>query len=143
MIEASRFGTPPDGWIGQGTTNAQFTLQPYTHSPGINSLYNNANVHRFTLENKDNITLTMVWTGPNQPVTFNAYYGIHDLAQVKNEAPAITWTTSGGIGPHSRPEPADSEFWPTNGALESVETATKPRSCRQLRSRGDHQEVPV
>ena len=30
MIEASRFGTPPNGWIGMGTTNAQFTLQPYT-----------------------------------------------------------------------------------------------------------------
>ena len=51
------------------------------------------NVHRITLENRDNITLTMVWKGPNQPVTFNAYYGIHDLAKVKSMTPAATWTT--------------------------------------------------
>ncbi len=105
MIEASRFGTPPDGWIGQGTTNAQFTIQPYTHAPGLDSLYENVNVHRITLDNSDNITLTMVWKGQNQPVTFSAYYGIHDLDQVKSMAPAITWTTSGGSDPTAGQNP--------------------------------------
>ncbi len=105
MIEASRFGTPPNGWIGKGTTNGQFTLQPYTHSPGINSLYDNVNVNRFTMENKADITLTMVWKGANQPVTFNEYYGVHNLNEVKGLTPNITWTTSGGSDPAAGQNP--------------------------------------
>ena len=126
MIEASRFGTPPNGWYGDGTTNAQFTLQPYTHPPGVNSLYNNVNVHRFTMKTTDDITLTMVWKGANQPVTFNEYYGIHDLNQVAGLRPSITWTTSGGTDPQRRAEPLDSELRPANHPLEPLEAAAEP-----------------
>jgi hypothetical protein len=98
MVEASRFGTSPNGWIGD-PTNAQFAIQPYTHSPGINSLYNNVNVHRITLDNSNDIALAMVWKGANQPVTFYAYYGIKDLDQLKTATPAVAWTTTASQNP--------------------------------------------
>jgi len=100
MIEASRFGPySSGGW--QGTeTNAQFTLQDFTKPPGHGdepdnpAPHNNPNVHRFTLNDDPNITLTMVWKGADQAVTFNMYYGKHDLDQVKSLTPNITWTTA-------------------------------------------------
>ena len=32
-------------------------------------------------------------------MTYNVYYGTHDLNEVKNMTPDITWTTSGGSEP--------------------------------------------
>jgi hypothetical protein len=78
MIEASRFGKQTDA------TNAQFTLQPYAA--------NERNVHRITLEDKGQITLVMQWMGPKQPVTFEEYDGIFDLADLPKK-PAIDWNT--------------------------------------------------
>ena len=63
------------------------------------------NVHRITLDHSTNITLAMVWTGPNQPVTFNEYDGVHDLDQLKRLKPEITWTTSGGSDPTAGQNP--------------------------------------
>jgi hypothetical protein len=78
MIEASRFGIQTD------PTNAQFTLQPYQNDPN--------NVHRITLQDQGNITLTMKWLGANQPVVFSLYYGIFDLSSLPANAD-LTWTT--------------------------------------------------
>jgi len=96
MIEASRFG-PYDkgGWQGD-PTNAQFTLQDFTKLPGHGgdlAPHDNLNVHRFILNDDQNITLVMHYDAAGMPVTFDQYYGIHDLAEVKRMKPAITWTS--------------------------------------------------
>jgi hypothetical protein len=95
MIEASRFGPPPEGWQGD-VTNAQFTLQPwYYFTP---STHNNVNVHRITLGDNPNITLVMHWAGPATPVTFSEYDGTYKLNDLPKN-PNITWTTTAQQNP--------------------------------------------
>jgi hypothetical protein len=89
IAEIGRFNGMPNT-----VSNAQFTLQPAYYG----STYNNAPaIHRITIPNNPQyITLVMQWDGPNQPVTFREYTGIHTLETYLRATPDNTWTTGNG-----------------------------------------------
>ena len=96
MVEASRFGSGPDGWQNSAT-NAQNTIQPWQYF--TKPTHNNVNVNRLTLGNDPNVTFVMHWNGANTPVTFDEYYGTHTTISSLPSTPALTWTTSAAQNP--------------------------------------------
>jgi hypothetical protein len=91
--------------------NGQFALQPYDylHPPGSDYY---PVVHRITIpENPQYLTLVMQWDGPNQPVTFSEYTGIHTLETYLRATPDNTWTTGNG----TNGQPDLNSLVPTNG----------------------------
>jgi hypothetical protein len=77
-------------------TNAQSTLQLYTKPPGSDSIYNNPNLHRFTIpDNPTTITAVMEWQGPDKPLYFLEYNKAVTLSELKSAATSVTpWKTA-------------------------------------------------
>jgi hypothetical protein len=74
--------------------NAQFALQLWDDNKGNTQL---PNVNRYTIGNTNEITLVMIWTGAQQPVTFRQYNGLHTLDMLP-ATPANEWTKGGSDG---------------------------------------------
>ncbi len=74
--------------------NAQFALQLWDDNKGNTQL---PNVNRYTIGNTNEITLVMIWTGAQQPVTFRQYNGLHTLDMLP-ATPANEWTQGGSDG---------------------------------------------
>ncbi len=116
LAEISRWGHPagqscsdPVPVLCEG--NAQFTLQKYASLPDYQ------NIRRYTISASANqITLVMVWSGANQPVTFKQYNGSFTLATLPS-TPDNQWTTSGNQNqfiPDSNCQKFHLNFWMGN-----------------------------
>ena len=95
LAEISKWGGPEnvlDPVLKSG--NAQFAIQPWAALPQTK------NVHRYTIDNNvKELTLVMIWNGPNQPVTFKQFNGSYNLNNLPSN-PNHTWTTTSEQNPY-------------------------------------------